>query len=203
MELTLIGDYVFYVRELLPKDLCRTFLENYAQDERKRAGRTLGSRGEHSSHDEVKISTDLEIRNEGVWAQAHEELHAGVTRVVMSLAAQFPSLQVWPLQWAGYKLQHYRKGEGHFKWHFDALGAGAWDRQLAMIIYLNSVAEGGETCFHRQNLRVKPVAGDALFFPPFWTHMHCGEVPRSEDKYVISSFVSFVIPVKGEGSGAN
>jgi hypothetical protein len=50
---------------------------------------------------------------------------------------------------------------------------------------------------------VKPVAGDALFFPPFWTHMHCGEVPRSEDKYVISSFVSFVIPVKGEGSGAN
>jgi hypothetical protein len=110
---------------------------------------------------------------------------------------------VWPLQWAGYKLQHYRKGEGHFKWHFDALGAGAWDRQLAMIIYLNSVAEGGETCFHRQNLKVKPVAGDALFFPPFWTHMHCGEIPRSEDKYVISSFVSFVIPAKGEGSGQN
>jgi hypothetical protein len=201
MELTGIGDCVFYVRDLIPQDLCRTFIENYAQDERKRAGLTLGSRGERQARDGVKISTDLEIRNEGVWAAAHEALHAAVTRVVMSLAAQIPSLQVWPLQWAGYKLQHYRKGEGHFKWHFDALGAGAWDRQLAMIIYLNSVAEGGETCFHRQNLKVNPVAGDALFFPPFWTHMHCGEVPRSEDKYVISSFVSFVIPARSEGSG--
>jgi hypothetical protein len=110
------------------------------------------------------------------------------------VAAQFPSLRVFPLRCTGYKIQHYRKNEGHFKWHFDALGPGAWDRQLAMIIYLNSVEDGGETCFHRQNLRVKPVAGDALFFPTFWTHMHSGEIPRSEDKYIISSFVTFVIP---------
>jgi hypothetical protein len=112
----------------------------------------------------------------------------------LNVTAQFPSLQVFPLWWTGYKIQHYKKNEGHFKWHFDALGPGAWDRQLAMIIYLNSVEDGGETCFHRQNLRVKPVAGNALFFPTFWTHMHCGEIPRSEDKYVISSFVSFAIP---------
>jgi hypothetical protein len=200
MELVVIADCIFYVRELISKDLCQTLLDHYGQDTRKHAGFTLGSRGERRSNDEVKLSTDLEIRNEGDWAAAHTELHAAVTRVVMSLAAQFPSLQVWPLQWAGYKLQHYRKGEGHFKWHFDALGPGAWDRQLAMIIYLNCVAEGGETCFHRQNLKVKPVAGDALFFPPFWTHMHCGEIPRSEDKYIISSFVSFAVPAREHGS---
>jgi len=33
-----------------------------------------------------------------------------------------------------------------------------------------------------------------LFFPTFWTHLHCGEVPKSGDKYVISSFVRFAIP---------
>jgi hypothetical protein len=63
-----------------------------------------------------------------------------------------------------------------------------------MVIIPNSVAAGGETCFHRQNLKVKPVAGDALFFPTFWTHMHCGEIPRSEDKYIVSSFLCFDIP---------
>jgi prolyl 4-hydroxylase len=194
MELALIADSIFYVRELISEELCRTLIDSYTQDARKHPGFTLGSRGERKAHDEVKVSTDLAIQSEGAWAAAHGELHAAVTRVVMSLAAQFPALQVWPLQWSDYKLQHYRKDEGHFKWHFDALGPGAWERQLAMIIYLNSVAEGGETRFHRQQVNVKPVAGDALFFPTFWTHMHCGEVPKSEDKYIISSFVSFAIP---------
>jgi len=28
----------------------------------------------------------------------------------------------------------------------------------------------------------------------FWTHLHCGEIPKSGDKYVISSFVRFALP---------
>jgi prolyl 4-hydroxylase len=194
MEITTAADCIFYVKQLIPKALCLKIIENYERDPRKRAGHTVGSHGERKLHDEVKVSADLDITNAGVWAAVHEPLHAAVSRVVLSIAAQFPSLQVWPLRCTGYKIQHYRKDEGYFKWHFDALGPGAWDRQLAMIIYLNSVAGGGETCFHRQNLQVKPVAGDAVFFPTFWTHMHCGEIPRTGDKYVISSFVAFTIP---------
>jgi hypothetical protein len=188
------AECIFHVEELISKDLCRTILENFQSDPGRHPGYTVGSRGEKKAHDAVKVSTDLEIKQDGVWTAAYAELHLAVSRVVLNVTAQFPSLQVFPLWWTGYKIQHYKKNEGHFKWHFDALGPGAWDRQLAMIIYLNSVEDGGETCFHRQNLRVKPVAGNALFFPTFWTHMHCGEIPRSEDKYVISSFVSFAIP---------
>ena len=194
MEIVVTGDCIFYVKDLLPKDLCRKVIENCERDPRRRPGRTVGSRGEQRSYDDVKVSTDLGIDNEGVWTAIHEQLHQAVSLVVASIAAQFPSLQVWPLRCTGYKIQHYRKNEGHFKWHFDALGRGAWERQLAMVVFLNSVAAGGETCFHRQNLKVKPVAGDAVFFPTFWTHMHCGEIPRSEDKYIVSSFFCFDIP---------
>ena len=195
MEITTTAaDCIFYVKQLISKELCLEIIANYQRDLRKHPGHTVGSRGERNPRDEVKVSTDLDITTEGVWAAVHGQLHSAVSRVVLSIAAQFPPLQVWPLRCTGYKIQHYRKDEGYFKWHFDALGPGAWDRQLAMILYLNSVAGGGETCFHRQNLQVKPVAGDALFFPTFWTHMHCGEIPRSEDKYVISSFVVFTIP---------
>ncbi len=194
MEIVVAADCIFYVRELLPKDLCQRIIEHCQQDPRRHPGHTVGSRGEKKSYDDVKVSTDLEIETAGAWSAVYAELHEPVSRVVLSVAAQFPSLQVWPLRCTGYKIQHYRKDEGHFKWHFDALGPGAWERQLAVIIYLNSVERGGETCFHRQNLRVKPVAGDALFFPTFWTHMHCGEVPTSGDKYIISSFVRFAIP---------
>jgi 2OG-Fe(II) oxygenase superfamily len=200
MEIVAATECIFHVKELISTDLCRTILEHYERDPRKHAGYTLGSRGERRSQDPVKVSTDLEIETEGVWSAVYEELHRAVQRVVSSVAAQFPSLQVWPLRCTGYKIQHYKKNEGHFKWHFDALGPGAWERQLAMIIYLNSVASGGETRFYRQNLKVRPVAGDAVFFPTFWTHMHCGEIAESEDKYVISSFVSFDIPAAGQKS---
>jgi len=199
MEIVTAGDCIFYVRELISKNLCRTIIENYERDPLKHPGHTVGSRGEKKSYDDVKVSTDLGIENQGAWAAIHNELHAAVSHVVVSIAAQFPSLQVWPLQCTGYKIQHYKRNEGQFKWHFDALGPGAWERQLAVIIYLNSVDEGGETSFHRQNLKVKPVAGDAVFFPTFWTHMHCGEIPKSGDKYVISSFVSFAIPAAAPG----
>ena len=194
MEILVVGDCIFYVKELLSKDLCRTAIEHYERDPRRHPGYTVDSRGEKKSYDAVKVSTDLGIDAEGIWKEIHEQLHEAVSRVVSSIAAQFPSLQVWPLRTTGYKLQHYRKDEGHFKWHFDALGPGAWERQLALVLFLNSVAEGGETRFHRQNLQLKPVAGDAVFFPTFWTHMHCGEIPRSEDKYIVSSFVCFEIP---------
>jgi len=143
-------------------ELCRTVIENYQRDPRRHPGHTIGSHGEKKSYDDVKVSTDLAIDTDGVWRAVYEPLHQAVSLVVASIAAQFPSLQVWPLRCTGYKIQHYRQNEGHFKWHFDALGPGAWDRQLAMVIFLNSVATGGETCFHRQSLKIRPVAGDAL-----------------------------------------
>jgi hypothetical protein len=201
MEIVTTTECIFYAKELLSKDLCRTIIENYTRDPRKHPGYAVSGRSEKKSLDDVKASTDLELGDGGAWAASHAELHSAVSRAVASVASQFPSLQVFPLRCTGYKIQHYRKNEGHFRWHFDALGPGAWERQLAMIIYLNSVEDGGETCFHRQNLQVKPVAGDALFFPTFWTHMHCGEIPRSEDKYIISSFVTFVIPAPAQKSG--
>jgi hypothetical protein len=202
MKIVAAAECVFYVKDLISTDLCRTIIEIYQRDPRKRAGCILSGHGEKELQDEVKVSTDLEIIKGGAWTAAFDELNLAVNTAVLDVVAQCPSLQAWPLWWTGYKIQHYRKDQGHFKWHFDALGPGTWHRQIAMIIYLNSVEEGGETCFHRQSLRIKPVAGDALFFPTFWTHAHCGEVPRSEDKYIISSFVSFVIPAAAERKSA-
>ncbi|MGO9624623.1 MAG: 2OG-Fe(II) oxygenase, partial [Steroidobacteraceae bacterium] len=194
MEIFARDECIFYVKGLISQDLCRTFIELYETNPRKHPGYTASAGGETQLEVYVKVSTDLDVEPDGIWAATFAELHPAVTTVILSIAAKFPSLQVAPLRCTGYKIQHYKMNEGHFKWHFDALGADAWDRQLAMVLYLNSVADGGETCFHRQNLKIKPVAGDALFFPTFWTHLHCGEIPRSEDKYVISSFIRFAIP---------
>jgi hypothetical protein len=194
MELFARDECIFYVKALISQQLCRTFIDLYDQNPHKHPGYTASPDGEKQLEAAVKVSTDLDVATDGIWTAPFAELHSAVTTVILSIAAQFPSLQVAPLRCTGYKIQHYKKNEGHFKWHFDALGPGGWDRQLAVIVYLNSVAAGGETSFHRQKLKINPVAGDAVFFPTFWTHLHCGEIPRSEDKYVISSFIRFAIP---------
>jgi len=200
MEVLIRNDSIFHVQDLISQDLCRRCIELYEQDPRKHAGYTTSPGGERQLEADVKVSTDVGVETDGVWKPVFVELHSAVTAVVQSIVAQFSALQVSPLQSTGYKIQHYQRNEGQFKWHFDAFGPGGWDRQLAVIIYLNSVEEGGETCFYRQNLRVKPVAGEALFFPPFWTHMHCGEIPRSRDKYIISSFIRFALAgIEGVG----
>jgi len=195
MEIITANDNIFYVKELISEDLCRRCIALYEQDPRKHPGYTTNNVvGDTQLEADVKVSTDLEVETDGAWAPVFAELHAAVGTVIRSIAAQYPSLQTWPLRCTGYKIQHYKRDEGHFKWHCDSFGPGGWDRQLAILIYLNSVESGGETTFHRQNMKVKPVAGNALLFPPFWTHLHCGEIPRSGDKFIISTFIRFDIP---------
>ncbi len=194
MEIFPSAEFMFYIRGLISKNLCQRIIEDYRGDPRKLRGRVVNESGKTKSQHDIKLSTDLEIPPDGAWTATFRELNAAVNHAIQTVVARIPSLQIWPLQWTGYKIQHYKKDEGYFKWHFDALGPGTWDRQIAMIVYLNSVQEGGETCFHLQNLKIKPVAGDAVLFPTFWTHAHCGEIPRSEDKYIITSFISFAIP---------
>jgi hypothetical protein len=194
MQIVPAVESIFYVRGLFSKELCRTIIAIYEGDPRRHPGYVIRGRGELELQDHIKVSTDLVITAEGAWTEAFEELNLAVNAALQQIVAQVDALQIWPLWWTGYKIQHYKKNEGQFKWHFDAIGPGTWERQLAMIIYLNSVQEGGETTFVRQDLQVKPIGGDAIFFPTFWTHAHCGQIPRSEDKFIISSFVSFAIP---------
>ena len=92
-------------------------------------------------------------------------------------------------QATGYRIQMYPQGQGYFRWHADSTGRSVQSRVVAMIPYLNDVAEGGETEFFHQGLKVAPRAGHLLLFPAGWNYMHCGQVPVSGDKYIVQTFV--------------
>ena len=57
-------------------------------------------------------------------------------------------------------------------------------RVVASIVYLNDVKKGGETEFYHQNVKVKPKQGRLVLFPAFYTHLHKGHKPISNDKYI-------------------
>jgi hypothetical protein len=88
-------------------------------------------------------------------------------------------------------MKRYRAGtQERFQVHFDALHNFA-NRYLVLLWYLNDVAEGGETRFPQLNVAIQARAGRLLMFPPYWMYQHEGTVPRSGDKYILSTYMLF------------
>ena len=82
------------------------------------------------------------------------------------------------------------KQEGFFHWHID-IGPSPLQtsRILVCMFYLNDVDEGGRTQFAYQNIESKPTKGSLVIFPADWMHLHKGEMPISNDKYICNFWV--------------
>ncbi|GIW21157.1 MAG: prolyl 4-hydroxylase subunit alpha [Candidatus Sericytochromatia bacterium] len=95
-------------------------------------------------------------------------------------------------------LQKYDKGKGGYHhWHSEIYPkAGdkertALHRVVLFMYYLNDVKEGGETVFYYQEKSFKPTAGTMLIAPCGFTHTHKGNIPISDDKYILTSWILF------------
>lgn len=93
-------------------------------------------------------------------------------------------------------LQQYVKLEGGYPyWHSEVYPQAKHNeplhRVLLFMFYLNDVKEGGETEFFYQNIKITPKAGTMVIAPAYFTHTHRGNVPVSNDKYILTSWVLF------------
>lgn len=95
-------------------------------------------------------------------------------------------------------LQHYRKGSGGYHhWHSEHYPHPSDPQQKSLhrvlfwLLYLNDVEQGGETEFFYQGAKVKPKQGRLILSPCSFTHTHRGNVPVSNDKYILTSWVMY------------
>tara|TARA_B100000768_G_scaffold54500_1_gene53004 strand:+ start:241 stop:852 length:612 start_codon:yes stop_codon:yes gene_type:complete len=64
-------------------------------------------------------------------------------------------------------------------------------RSLSLIIALNGDYDGGEIVFPCQNFRTKLKQGEAIVFPPYWTHPHYTEdLKNNTFRYTVNTWVS-------------
>lgn len=181
-------DLVTIYQGLAPAD-CRAVIDLFDADERKSRGAVYRPGQVRSQDDAIKRSWDLEILDQGDWRPVFRTIHPRIQACIRHYLSRSPILQSFDLQVTGYKIQMYPRGEGWFRWHADSIGAGVQSRQVAMILYLNDVAQGGETEFFHQRIKVAPRAGQLLLFPAGWNYLHCGQVAVSHDKYIVQTFV--------------
>jgi hypothetical protein len=95
---------------------------------------------------------------------------------------------------SGYQVQKYLAKTGIYEYHHDSHfktdnNSNIQTRLLTFIWYLNTVEEGGETEFFNGRLKVKPEKGKLLIFPATWTYMHKGNMPLSNDKYIVTGWI--------------
>ena len=95
--------------------------------------------------------------------------------------------------WEMARIKKYNKNtEDQDGPHVDVGDRFSSKRAIALLIYLNDVEEGGETVFYHTGKTIKPKMGRLVMFPPLWTFPHQGKPVTSNDKYILSTYVTYV-----------
>ena len=182
------GTFIFALPRALPSEACREMVRRFeACAPEQYAGRV----GHQAALDpSVKRSTDLVMSGKSHWKDLDGALFRSLVSALDALAGRHPFFG-GRFKDIGYALQ--RTGPGEFyHWHIDGGSHELSHRQLVAIWYLNDVeGPGGETEFRHQAVKVTPVEGKLLLFPPFWTHEHRGAVLERGVKYSATTWVVF------------
>lgn len=90
-----------------------------------------------------------------------------------------------------YRIQKTEVGGGYHVWHCENNDRDQCTRVLVYTVYLNDVREGGETEFLYQHRRVPARAGTVVLFPAAFTHVHRGNPPISNVKYISTGWIEY------------
>jgi hypothetical protein len=92
----------------------------------------------------------------------------------------------------GYTLRKIYGGTKlHADWiNYKTSGFKNFVRCLSIIIVLNDDYDGGVFCFPNQGLKFRVKKGQAILFPPYWTHPHSvTSVGEGQSRYTINTWI--------------
>lgn len=194
--------YIYINESSISKELCNIIVEKYNnQTTGIREGIVMGGLNKN-----IKISLDYDIENNSEWSVIHKCLE---TELNYNMSKYFKNLNVDYINCndcqnttstyriideenifnTGFMIKKYIKNMGRYVYHNDYAVTSKATRILTFIWYLNDVCEGGETEFLSGKYKIQPKAGKFLLFPASWMFPHCGKIPLSCDKYIITGWM--------------
>jgi hypothetical protein len=185
--------FIYENNYALCPELCEEIIELFEESPDKRDGMTLSG-----VNKKAKDTTDLVISKSGKWANIFEclehELKYNINKyksLVDTYSEPGYSLFSDKLEITPFMVQRYIKNEGKYIYHndFHIDRTKNTHRILSYLFYLNDVEEGGETEYFGGEIRIKPQRGKLIFHPASWTFPHCGKMPISSNKYIITGWI--------------
>ncbi len=183
-----LARYVQCFDNALEADFCQRMIESFDHLSRfhARNGRGVMPQLKESAWTELNVT---KMANESLEGFFREQTlhHLALYNERVALTLPIPPRN----RLENLRIKRYSVAAGdRFQPHFDALDYSS-NRYMVFLWYLNDVLEGGETEFCDLGLRIEARAGRLLMFPPYWMFQHAGLPPRSNDKYMISTYLLF------------
>ena len=185
-------NYCFINKNSISKEICNEIIQLFENSKHKHDGATAGGVNKN-----VKDTTDLVIdKNDSEWKEIYtlleNELQRNTRRYVEKADNNNKDLKEFKrfqgsLSFETIQVQKYVKNTGKYIYHHDGRIHENRARKITFLWYLNDITDGGETEF--QDFKVRPEAGKLILFPALWTYPHRGNVPISDDKYIMTGWL--------------
>lgn len=191
--MTHLRDFIRCYDGALAASLCERIValfESAPQHHSGPRGRPVGQRDTERRFNWVQMNT----ADVAEFAAIDGEIVQAVNRQVERYVAD-TGYGLFPYGFEEFLVKRYRPAaQDQFPPHVDVTNANTMHRMLALVLYLNDVAEGGETSFVKLDVTVQPRRGRLLMFPPTWLYPHAGLPPRGATKYILGSYLIYIDP---------
>ena len=188
------NSYIYSNNNSISKELCADIIDLFEKEDDKYQGITMSGLDK-----KVKDTTDFIIpKVSEKWNKISTFLSDELTRNITIYLKQLNNnintdLSIFKdteLNIQHFQIQRYTKNVGKYIYHDDSFIDVKENkyRIITFLWYLNTVNEGGETEFNGDFL-VKPEVGKLILFPATWTFPHCGKMPISNDKYILTGWI--------------
>ena len=188
-----MNKFIYEQKYVLSDELCDMIIKYYHISNETYEGVTQSGLDKN-----IKDTKDMIIPNDpssdSHWSYINEKLYESLySNLLIYLKNIKPEehYKIFPtnrLTEGLFMIQKYQKNKGKYIYHNDSAFESTKYRVITYIWYLNDVEEGGETEFWGE-YRVKPEKGKLVLFPASWTFPHCGKMPISHDKYIITGWL--------------
>lgn len=195
--------YIYINENSLSPALCFDIIQLFEKEENKVIGQVSAG-----INKQIKDTIDHVIdSNDPKWYKYHQFLSDELNRNIQKYLKQLNpndiinnNYQLSDLKYNlfdGKKLlikffliQRYIKNTGRYIYHndFNIDISNKKYRVFTFLWYLNDVHEGGETMFDG-TISIKPTTGKLILFPASWTYPHCGKIPISNNKYILTGWI--------------
>lgn len=195
-----IHKYIYQKENAISLELCKEIIDLYESMPNKYYGHTASGYKKN-----IKNTTDYNIpMKTSKWAPQYEyEIWENISNLLLktlnsninkylnniNMCYKYPNYNNIYIDTL--LMHRYEKGCGEYKIHTDnackIVENVPVDRIVTFIFYINDVYEGGETELWN-SIKIIPKAGKLLLFPACWTFPHCGKMPISNNKYIITGW---------------
>ena len=204
------NNFIKIYKNIIPQEVCEYLIKTYEEMSHAHYKGRAGAYG--SVKLEIKDSMDMNLlevldHKPGLKSLILGNIRKALDSSIVDYFKTYPYTQLTPFDkeytdeqilqhiqstysfWSkSIVMKKYDKGKGGYHAFHEDCGnvSPSVERMLVCMFYLNDVKEGGETEFYHQNLKVPPTQGSLVIFPTYFTHLHKGHVPISNDKYIIN-----------------